>query len=113
MEYEDKDEVVDSRNKETAMKITGIADDIFFVLKRGFYNNVCMLEITDTGVDAPDYNPDKNFIRITLTEVEASAIVALFIGIGESGLCQKLVKMLYEIAEPVLSDVPSNLRIIP
>lgn len=86
-------------------RIQAEADDITLVLERAA-DGTWRVDITDTGVDAPDYDPDNSqAVLYNVTEEQAAAIMALFVCDGMAGL--------YSIAGPVVDHLPLHLRPIP
>ena len=94
-----------NRNAEVA--VHGIADDIEWHLERYGHDDWRMVVVGIANIEARRMETR----RFTLTDAQASATLALFI--GDSTLHDDLSASLYEIAECVWRNVPQHLRPIP
>lgn len=101
------------------MRVEFEMDDISGVLEGGDKDTwkLLLTDITEYGeednmVNQPE--PGVTEIELDLNTTQAAAIMALAIGYGEEDNSNPLiVKALYDAVEPLLKDVPTNLRPIP
>jgi hypothetical protein len=94
---------------EPEMRIHAIAADLDLTLE--WNNGSINMTVKDTS-GLPTRNADGRIeITKTITTIQASAVIALFINELEED--QELNKALYKIAEEAIGDLPQNLRPIP
>lgn len=81
-----------------------------------FERKVWTLTIVDMGFndECIKERPTQETITLTLNEIEAACVTALFVGYGEAEDANEIVTgYMYDVAEKVFNGVPKNLRIIP
>ena len=107
-----EERINDILTMEPQVEIAIAVADQAIVFQRSLTNWTLFVE--DIGADAPGWTAELSKLeKRGLTDTQVGALLALLAGLGEEDSNKALTRELYDIAEPVMTSVPLNLRIIP